>query len=117
MTVVRQSEEFAAWLEALDRSERRGVNRVVALLEIHGVTLGDPHSSALRGSRIPLRELRPRSGASPLRVLYAFDPHRDAVIPLGGNKAAGPRFYRRAIARAEILWTEHLTSLALEDRS
>jgi len=39
------------------------------------------------------------------------------VILRGGNKAADPRFYRRAIARAEILWTEHLTTLALEDRS
>ena len=90
---------------------------MVALLEIHGVTLGAPHSSALRGSRFPLRELRPRSGGSPLRVLYAFDPHRNAVILLGGNKATDPRFYRRAIARAETLWAAHLTTLARGDRS
>ncbi len=117
MTVVHQSEEFEVWLESLDPADRRAVNRVVTLLEMLGVTLGAPHSSALRGSRFPLRELRPRSGASPLRLLYAFDPRREALVLLGGNKATEPVFYRRAIERAEALWIAHLARLTREDRS
>lgn len=117
MTVVHQSEEFEVWLESLDPADRRAVHRVVALLEMRGVILGTPHSSALRGSRFPLRELRPRSGASPLRLLYAFDPRREALVLLGGSKATEPAFYRRAIERAEALWIAHLARLDREDRS
>jgi len=116
VTVIQQSEEFAAWLESLDLPDRRAVNRVVALLAMNGFTLGDPHSSALRGSRFRLRELRPRSGASPLRVLHAFDPRRDALILPGGNKATEASFHRRAIARAETIWIAHLERLTREDR-
>jgi hypothetical protein len=61
VTVVRQSKEFAAWLESLEATERESVNRVVTLLEMQGVVLGAPYSSALRGAGFPLRELRPRT--------------------------------------------------------
>lgn len=116
VTVVQQSEEFAAWLESLDLPDRRAVNRVGARLAMNGFPLGDPRSSALRGSRFPLRELRPRSGASPLRVLHAFDPRRDALILPGGNEATEASFHRRAIARAETIWIAHLERLTREDR-
>jgi hypothetical protein len=117
VTVVRQSKEFAAWLESLEATERESVNRVVTLLEMQGVVLGAPCSSALRGARFPLREPRPRGGASPLRVLYAFDPRREALILLGGNKATEASLNRRAIARAETIWISHLERLTREDRS
>ena len=114
MTVVHETEEFEVWVQCLGRGDRETVMRMVRLLEEKGVTLGEPHSSALRGSRFPLRELRPKRGASPLRVVYAFDPRREAVVLLGGNKAKEASFYRRAIARAEELWEQHLHGLARE---
>ena len=117
MTVVRHSKEFAAWLESLEATERELVHRVVTLLEMQGVVLGAPYSSALRGAGFPLGELRPRGGASPLRVLYAFDPRREALILLGGNKATEASFYRRAIACAGTIWVAHLKRLTREDRS
>ena len=104
MNVVRQTEEFAEWLASLPQGDRNAVNRVL--------TLGEPHSSALRGSKYRLRELRPRSGASPLRILYAFDPRREAWVLLGGNKAREASFYLRAIARAEAIWESHLAQLS-----
>jgi hypothetical protein len=112
VTVVNETEEFEAWVQCLDRRDREAVERVVRLLRANGVTLGEPHSSALRGSRFPLRELRPKRGASPLRVLYAFDPRREAVVLLGGNRAKEASFYRRAIVHAEALWELHLEGLA-----
>ena len=117
MTGVRHSKEFAAWLESLEATERASVHRVVTLFELQGVVLGAPYSSALRGAGFPLRELRPRGGASPLRVLYAFDPRREVLILLGGNEATEASFYRRAIARAETIWIAHLEKLTREDRS
>jgi hypothetical protein len=115
--VVRQTREFSEWLAALNPGDQKAVQRVVTLLELKGVTLGEPYSSALRGSTYPLRELRPRRGASPLRVLYAFDPRREAWILLGGNKATEASFYRHAIARAEALWAMHLERVKQEGPS
>jgi len=54
--------------------------RAMSLLEQVGVALGEPYSSALKGSSHALRELRPKRGASPLRVIYAFDPKREALL-------------------------------------
>jgi len=58
----------------------------------------------------PLRELRPKQGHSPLRVLYAFDPSRDAVLLIGGDKG-GPSsdaFYKKIISTAEGIWEDYL---------
>jgi len=115
MAVVNLTVEFETWLEALDRREQRSVLQVVKLLEAAGVGLGEPWSTALQGARHPLRELRPRRGASPLRIVYAFDPRREALLLLGGSKGEDKRFYSRAIARAERLWEDHLAALAAED--
>ena len=41
---------------------------VVRLLEARGVTLGFPYSSAIRGSRLRLRELRVSAEGEALRV-------------------------------------------------
>ena len=71
-----------------------------------------PHSSGLKGSKEPLRELRPRQGKSPLRVVYAFDPQRDAVLLIGGDKGSDARFYERIIPRAERIWKEYLVEQA-----
>ena len=69
-----------------------------------GVALPFPFSSALAGSRYPLRELRIQSGGRPLRVLYIFDPRRDALLLIGGDKTGDDRFYERLIPQAERLW-------------
>ena len=53
-----------------------------------------------------------RQGASPLRVVYAFDPHRDAVLLIGGDKGSDARFYERIIRRAERIWKEYLDEQA-----
>jgi hypothetical protein len=117
MTAIAGTEEFNAWLAGLDDREKRSVDRVVAMLAAHGIALGEPHSSAVRGSRFPLRELRPKRGSSALRVIHAFDPRREALLLLGGNKATDARFYRRAIQRAEALWLDHVEGLRREDLS
>ena len=57
---------------------------------------------------------RDREAVEPLRVLYAFDPRREAWILLGGNKAKESNFYRRAIPRAEAIWMAHLGKLTRE---
>ncbi len=70
----------------------------------------------MEGTREPIRELRPKRGASPLRVFYAFDPDRDAVLLLGGDKAGDARFYERMVPKVERIWTEYLAEGAVEGR-
>ena len=105
---VIYTDEFGEWFAALSKPEQDEVIVVVGLLEGLGVALGFPASSALRGSRVALRELRPKRGRSPIRVIYAFDPDRDAVLLIGGDKSGGARFYERLIPVAEKIWAEYL---------
>jgi hypothetical protein len=40
-----------------------------------------------------MRELRVQSGGRSLRVFYAFDPTRSAILIIGGDKTRDNRFY------------------------
>jgi len=40
-----------------------------------------------------MRELRVQCGGRPLRVFYAFDPTRSAILIIGGDKTGDNRFY------------------------
>jgi len=57
--------------------------------------------------------LRPRPGSagrSEIRVLFAFDPTRSALLLLGGDKAGNwQRWYRENIPIAEQLYLEYTT--------
>jgi hypothetical protein len=43
-----------------------------------------------------------------LRVLYAFDPQRDAVLLVGGDKTGDDRFYETYVPRAELIWARYV---------
>lgn len=112
MIEVVTTDEFAEWFHDLDDKDAEAVARVVGLLERLGVRLGHPYSSEIKGSRHALRELRVQSGGRPLRVFYAFDPRRQAVLLLGGDKTGDNRFYEVSVPRAEALWEVYLDEQA-----
>ena len=72
------------------------------------------HTSAIRGASFPLRELRTQSEGEPLRTFYAFDPKRQAVLLIGGNKTGDDRFYERMIPTAEQIWNQYLEETGQE---
>jgi hypothetical protein len=108
VTEVVVVDEFADWYRDLPEDEEEAVRRYVDLLEEFGIALGAPYSSAIKGSEIAMRELRVRHAGTAIRVLYAFDPERQAVLLLSGDKKGDERFYERAIPRAENLYHEYL---------
>ena len=57
-------------LRTLPPKERAALLNAEEKLVALGQQLGYPHSSAVRGSRTGLRELRPRRGSGPWRALY-----------------------------------------------
>ncbi|MFT4188692.1 MAG: type II toxin-antitoxin system RelE/ParE family toxin [Aeromicrobium sp.] len=60
-----------------------------------------------------MKELRPgSSGRSELRVLFAFDPKRQAILLVAGDKAGNwKRWYRKNIPIADKLLDHHLHTL------
>jgi len=65
-----------------------------------------------------LKELRPGSaGRTEVRILFAFDPWRSAILLTGGDKSGDWRgWYRRAIPRAEELYEEYLKEREAEEK-
>ncbi len=114
MVEVVFTAEFQGWWDDLTTEEQKNVAVVVDILEIQGVTLGYPHSSAIKGSRLALRELRIQSGGRPLRVFYAFDPRRQAALLIAGDKTGHDRFYEEMIPKANGIWEKYLKGLEQE---
>lgn len=108
MTEIVYTDEFGEWWDDLTDGEQEDVAAVVEQLEMLGPHLGFPRSSDVKGTKHKLRELRVQSGGNPLRVFYAFDPKRQAVLLIGGNKRGDKRFYDEMIPIAEKLWEQYL---------
>lgn len=114
---VEYTDEFGAWWDDLAAGTQDDIDRVVMLLEEHGPTLGYPYSSDIKGARFALRELRIQSDGHPVRVLYAFDPVRTALLLLGGDKTGNARWYDENVPIAERLFAKHLEELKQEGKS
>jgi hypothetical protein len=109
MVEVVATDEFREWYEdQLDDVSGRAVFEMVAKLEQFGTQLPFPLSSALNGSKYALRELRVKAAGDQIRIAYAFDPAREAVLLLGAAKAGDDRFYQWSIPKAEKIWEQYL---------
>jgi hypothetical protein len=107
---VIATDEFADWFDALEEVHVDPVIVAVSKLEQAGVALGHPASSAVKGASFALPELRIKSRGHALRLFYAFDPRRDAVLILGGDKTGqkSDDFYGSMVARTERIWRQYL---------
>jgi hypothetical protein len=112
---VEYTDEFGAWYGELPEEMQDAVDHSVGLLEARGPQLPFPHSSAIEGSRHGhMRELRVQSGGHPIRIFYAFDPRRSAILLIGGDKTGVGRFYETMIPIADRLYDEYLEELKKE---
>ena len=91
--------------------DQRRIEAAVEVLQERGPGLGRPWVDTLQGSRHPnMKELRPRGGH--LRILFAFDPRRAAILLLGGDKTGQwSGWYEQAIPQADELYDEYLREL------
>jgi hypothetical protein len=94
-------EEVEDWYFTLDEHTMAAVTGAIDLLELEGPTLGRPTVDKVNGSKYhSMKELRP-AGTS-IRILFIFDPRRQAILLLGGDKAANwKRWYDKNIPIAE----------------
>lgn len=112
---VEFTDEFGAWWDTPSEAEQESVDVSVRLLEAFGPSLGFPDSSGIVGSRHGhMRELRIQHKGRPLRVLYAFDPRRVAILLIGGDKTGSDRWYETFVPVADRLYELHLAQLRKE---
>ena len=80
---------MAARLAQADRASAIQVGQAIGMLLEAGPELGRPLADRVHHSRLSnLKELRPGSACrSEIRILYIFDPRRNAVLLAAGDKA------------------------------
>ena len=100
--IVRQ------WLDSLARSEYQKVVIALKVLQEQGPFLGRPFADQVKNSRFKnMKELRPRG--KNLRLLFAFDPNRKAIILVAGDKTNNwIKWYEQNIPIADQRFSEHL---------
>ena len=112
---VEYTDEFGAWWNTLSEDEQEDVAAIVGLLEEKGTQLPFPFSTGVGSSKHShMRELRIQSKSNPLRILYAFDPRRTAILLIGGNKRGDKRWYKTYVPIADKLYADHLVELKKE---
>lgn len=112
---VTIDERVGEWLDALDQDSYEQVIAAINVLRDEGPHLGRPLVDSVSGSAYKnMKELRPGSrGRSEIRVLFAFDPERRALLLVAGDKAGNwTKWYTKNIPIADARYAEHLKGLA-----
>lgn len=102
------------WLKGLDKQTQRHIAAAVKILEWEGPHLGRPLVDSVKASRHKnMKELRPSSsGRSEIRILFAFDPQRKAILLVGGDKQnLWNKWYSRHITKADVLFDQYLSEM------
>jgi hypothetical protein len=110
--------EVRDWLHEVRKVDRQSAALIGAalrqVLEGRGPDEGRPLVDRIKGSSVHnLKELRPpSSGATEVRLLFAFDPVRQMVLLVGGDKSGRwQQWYKTAIPLAEVRYAEHLAAM------
>ncbi len=104
--------EFQDWFTTVDDEVQFSIREKLRVLEEFGPQLSRPIVDTVKGSGLSnLKELRIQSKGRPFRVFFVFDPKRNAVLLVGGDKTSDKKFYLKMIARAEKIYIEYLEDL------
>ena len=115
MWEVEFTDEFEVWWTDLDSDQQEALTDRIDLLAERGPDLGRPIVDRITHSRHHnMKELRASEGGA-LRVLFAFDPRRQAILLIGGDKSGEWNdWYEWAIPTADDLYDTYLDELRKE---
>lgn len=108
------------WLDEQDSETVASIFAALEYLEHLGSALGRPLADTLTGTEVKnLKELRPATPEKTEgRILFAFDPRREAIMLFAGDKSKGKNgktkwsgWYKSIIPKAEKLYREHMKKL------
>lgn len=105
---------FGEWADRLDQADSEALLAAIRVLRDQGPSLGRPLVDTVVDSRHSnMKELRPGStGRTEIRVLFAFDRRRQAILLVGGDKSGNWRgWYRDNLPVADDRFDEHQASI------
>jgi hypothetical protein len=109
--------EVDAWFLSLCETDAESadlVEKAIDVLADVGPRLGRPLVDRIKGSHYHnMKELRPASaGATEVRILFAFDPERRAILLVAGDKAGHWQgWYDANVPIADERYAKHLAEL------
>lgn len=116
---VANHDAFDAEYDALPEPVQDELLALMQLLSVYGPQLGRPHADTLSGSRhANMKELRFKAADGVWRVAFAFDPDRQAILLVAGDKSgvAQKRFYKTLITTADKRFNDHLAAMARKEK-
>lgn len=115
MWEVEVTDEFLDWWRDLTDDQQESLTDRIDLLTERGPGLGRPVVDRIQTSRHHnMKELRAAAGGA-LRVLFMFDPRRQVILLLGGDKSgAWSEWYEWAVRVADDLYDEYVDELKRE---
>jgi hypothetical protein len=119
MWEVATTDEFDEWFAELDEDAQAEIIAKVELLKLLGPRLSRPHADTLSGAKhANMKELRADTADKVMRIAFAFDPERKAILLVAGNKTGvgQKRFYKQLIAKADELFDAHLAKLKAKQK-
>jgi hypothetical protein len=112
--IVEFHDEFEPEFRAFEAPVQDALLAVARLLTDFGPQLGRPYADTLNGSKhANMKELRFEASDGEWRAVFAFDPRRQAILLVAGDKSGGSqkRFYKQLIAKADKRFSGHLDHL------
>ncbi|EJF32282.1 MULTISPECIES: type II toxin-antitoxin system RelE/ParE family toxin [Enterobacteriaceae] len=118
MWSIKMTDTFDAWVTASDDMTKACVMAGVVLLKERGPLLGRPYADTVKGSQYSnMKELRIQCRGEPLRIFFAFDIKRCAILLCAGNKAGNEkRFYNVMVPLADNEFRAHLQQLTEKEQ-
>lgn len=115
--VINFEDTFEEEFNELSESVQDECFAHLKLLEKFGPELGRPHVDTLNGSKhANMKELRFSADDGVWRLAFAFDPKRQAILLVCGDKSgtSEKRFYKQLIKKADLRLNKHLSKLKNE---
>lgn len=97
MWKIRQTPEFEDWFLNSDQKLQNDIVENVEILRQFGPHLSRPHVEFRSNKRV-------------IRIFFVFDPDRNGVLVIGGNKAGSgdKNFYERMIKLSEKIYKRYI---------
>ena len=109
--------DFKIWFYQQEQGVQDETFAVLNVLGEFGPKLGRPRVDTLEGSAFQnMKELRIQYLGEPWRILFAFDPKRQAVLLVGGNKTGNKRWYKENVPIADKRYRKYLEILKEENK-
>ncbi len=103
---------YSVWFGTCGEGLQDEILAHLEVLKAMGPNLGRPRVDHIKGSAHQnMKELRVQFKGNPVRILFAFDLRRRAVLLLGGAKTGDDRWYRRNVPFADQEFAMHLQEM------